>query len=192
MVPNTRGHDTNVHLRSANTHTNTPHRTTSYHKSFFPTTIKQWNQLPETTRNLSHKKYRKQIREQLGPPVPPNYYISGTKEGNILHTRIRNGMTHLNSHLYRIQKCPTPACSCGYPDESPRHFILSCPNYNTIRTELIDNVTRIIGTSFNNQTKSQQLLTLNHGTNLCGADGREVARLFQKFLIDSHRFPNPY
>ena len=104
MLPNTRIKDTNVILRNANTHTRLPHRTVQYQRSFFQATSKQWNQLPSTTRELGHKLFKKKIRDMMGPPNPPYYNIIGTKKGNMLHTRLRNDMTQLNSHLFKIKK----------------------------------------------------------------------------------------
>ena len=112
MLPNTRAQDTNITLRNANTYTKSPHRTTSYHRSFFQVTSKQWNQLPVITRQLTHKALKKNC-ELIGLPKPPYYYALGSKEGNILHTQTRNDMTYLNSQLYKIQKFPSPACDCG-------------------------------------------------------------------------------
>ena len=185
-IPNTRARDTNILLRNANTHTRLPHRTSSYYKSFFPATIRNWNQLPETIRNQNHKSFKKEIRERLGLPDPPKYYSFGTKEGNILHTRIRTEMTYLNSHLYKILKCPSPMCDCGYPDETSQHFVLSCPKYANLRTEMINTLTRI-SLSFADLEQPQLFLTLVHGADLCGVGGRAVARAFQKFLIDTGR-----
>ena len=192
IMPNTRAHDTNIRLRNADTLTRSPHHTTAFQRSFIHTTTKQWNQLSQTTRELGHKAYKKHIREQLGPSVPPSFYNEGSREGNILHTRLRTGMTSLNSHLFRIQKFSTPACDCGYKDESTRHFVLSCPKYNQPRTTLFNNVAHIIGTSFTNRSPTQQLLILTHGTHLCDVDGRAVAREFQKILLASGRFTHIY
>ena len=187
MLPNTRIKDTNVTLRNANTHTGLPHRTVQYQRSFFPATSKQWNQLPSTTRELGHKLFTKKIREMMGPPKPPYYNMIGTKEGNILHTRLRNEMTQLNSHLFKIQKTSSPKCDCGYKNETPAHFVLACPKYDEQRTDLF-NISRILRHPFTNRTQSYQFQILTRGTNLSGVDGRAVAREFQKFLLSCGRF----
>ena len=192
IMPNTRAQDTNVTLRNANTHTGSLHRTTYYQRSFFNTTRMQWNQLPEVMRQLNYSTFKKEIREQLGLPEPPSYFTTGSKQGNILHTQFRTGMTHLNSHQYNIQKCPSPACYCGYNYETPLHFVLSCPMYTNLRTEFINNVTLLIGPSFTNKSQSDQLHILLRGTNLSGVGGREVARVFQTFLLNSGRFTHIY
>ena len=80
IMPNTRSHDTNLMLRNANTHTSLTFRTTSYKRSFFPTTGAQWNTLTDTTRRLSHHIFRKQLHEQLGQPDPSKFYAVGTKK----------------------------------------------------------------------------------------------------------------
>ena len=95
-------------------------RTNLYYNSFFPSTIRAWNSLPEDTkqsRSISSFKFR-HINK------PPKYYNTGTHMGQILHTRIRHECSSLNSHIYRKNIVPEPTCQCG-GFESFYHFFLS-------------------------------------------------------------------
>lgn len=112
ILPNTRAHDTNRGLRNANTHTMPTYRTSSYQRSFFPTTGAQWNRLQGTTRTLPHNSFKKQLCEQLGVPDPPIFYAVGPKRSNTLHARLRMDMSELNSHSFSIQKSPSPGLFC--------------------------------------------------------------------------------
>ena len=190
IMPNTRSHDTNLMLRNANTHTSLTFRTTSYKRSFFPTTGAQWNTLTDTTRRLSHHTFRKQLHEQLGQPDPSKFYAVGTKKGNILHARLRMDMTELNSHLFTIQKTSSPVCRCGHHLENIYHFVFSCPNYVQQRTLLYSKVSSII-TNFTSKPAAAKLQILLHGAGLSGDDGRAVAFHFQNFLLNSGRFTRP-
>ena len=131
IMPETRAEGTGRTSRNSNTHTMPPNRTTSYQNSFFLSTGKYWNQLPESTRSLPPHSLKREMSKRLGVPGPPAYYKIGTKMGNILHTRLRMAMSLINSHSFQIQKHGTPACSCGFKTENDKHFILTCPNYNS-------------------------------------------------------------
>ena len=188
MMPNTRVHNTGRILRNANEHTIPSIRTSSFQQSFFPSTSKLWNHLHQSTRSLSYPSFKRAISERLGVPRPPAYYEIGSKIGNLLHTRLRTEMSHLNSHLFQIQKHTTAKCSCGHPIENVRHYILYCPNYINERIKLNDNISEILGIDFTELLPIQQLHLILHGETLDEGGGRAVAYHFQKFIINSHRF----
>ena len=190
MMPNTRAQDTSMHLRNANTHTSTYTRTTSYQKSFIPTTSTQWNKLPNATQQLKHTAFKKRLREQLGVSDPPMFFTLGSKFGNILHSRLRMNMTCLNSHLYTVQKTVTPSCACGNSNETISHFTLSCPNYTEQRNILFKNLSEELLPDFKNKSTKCQLEILLFGTELSGGVGRLVAMHFQNFLLKTERFEN--
>ena len=183
IMPNTREEDTNRRLRNANTHTHERPQTTSYQRSFFITTNKQYNELPEAARGLTLTKFKAHIRESLGSTEPPEYYILGSKTGNILHTRLRNEMSILNSHLYKTQKTNSPACVCGHDTESVRHYILACPLYRNQRNVLFHSISQALNRDFDQYPPHTQLDILLHGTQLDSSGGRAVARNFQTFIL---------
>jgi len=172
------------------THTIPPNRTTSHQCSFFLSTGRHWNQLPQSLRSLPHASFKRAIAKRLGVPKPPAYYTAGSKTGNTLHTRLRTEMSHLNSHLFQINKCPSPECSCGHPVENNRHFILSCQNHSPQRDELFLNASRILGTDFNHYMSALQLRILINGESFGSEGGRAMAYHFQNFLLNSNRFIN--
>lgn len=127
IMPHTRLQETNRTLRNAQTHTQERPYTTSYQRSFFIKTNKEYNQLSDTVRKLSQNTFKKHLAKHLGLSRPTEYYSLGSKKGNILHMRLRNEMSCLNSHLFKIQYTDSTACRCGFRTESTRHFIFSCP-----------------------------------------------------------------
>ena len=187
LIPRTREQETNRILRNAGNHTLARPKTTAYKRSFFINTSKQYNEIPLDARNLNHTLFKKHLQKHLGTPKPPTYYTFGSKTGNTLQTRLRNEMSHLNSHLYAIQKVTSPACACGYKVESVRHYVLSCPLYTEQRQLLFNNMSLTLN-DFTHNNPSQQLEILLHGTNLSSGDGRAVAHHFQSFVLNSHRF----
>ena len=188
IMPHTRAMDTNRTLRNITTHTQNLVHTSSFQQSFFNITSKQWNQFHENVRSLSHKNFKKHVTKQLGLPKPPDFYFQGSKKGNTLHTRLRTEMSHLNSHLFKVQKSDIPSCSCGHPTENNSHFILHCPNYTHYRTILFDNISITLQNPFTLNTPQRQLDILIHGADLGGGEGRLVARYFQAYLLNCGRF----
>ena len=188
IMPATRTNSTGRTLRNANNHTIMANRTTSYQSSYFLSTCKLWNELPETIRSLPHTPFKRAIAERLGVSKPPNYYKIGSKEGNVLHTRLRTEMSLLNSHQFQINKCSTTACSCGYPRENVRHFTLFCRKYEQQRNELFRDTLHILGINDQLFDPNLTLRLFIHGETLGGEDERRVAHHFQKFLINSNRF----
>ena len=54
-----------------------------------------------------------------------------------MHTRIRLDACALNYHRHRIGIKQSPACSCGFINESKSHYFLYCPNYAAQRQTLL-------------------------------------------------------
>ena len=65
-------------------------------KSFKPSIVRIWNNLSPIIRNLrTISQFKLEIKgEQFRPPV---YYGEGTRQFNILHTRLRHQCSSLNS-----------------------------------------------------------------------------------------------
>ena len=111
---------TTYNLRNSNDIQSLHANTNLFYNSFFPSTIRAWNSLPEDIKqatSVASFKYRlnKDIKK------PPKYYNAGTRIGQILQARMRMECSSLNSHLYRKNIVSTPSCQCG-GFESPYHF----------------------------------------------------------------------
>ena len=92
MIPNTREQDTNRTLRNATTHSHERPHTTSYQRSFFIATNKQYDKLPNAVRSLPMSKFKAYVSKHRGSPQPPDFYAFGSKTGNIAYARLRNDM----------------------------------------------------------------------------------------------------
>ena len=125
-------------LRNANALHPMHANTNLFFNSFFPSTIRAWNELSEEIKEantVSAFKYRLN-RNKLSPP---KYYNVGTRIGQILHARIRMECISLNSHLFRKNIVASPTCDCG-DFESPYHFFFICPRYTGIRNTYLSNI----------------------------------------------------
>ncbi|MEW8545561.1 MAG: reverse transcriptase family protein [Candidatus Thiodiazotropha sp.] len=151
-------------------------RTNLYYNSFLPSTIRAWNTLSidiKEAPSVSSFKYR--LNRNI--IQPPKYYNSGSRIGQILHTRLRLGCSSLNSDLYRKNIVDSPSCSCG-GFESAYHFFYICPKYTQLR----------------NTCFTDELQTLNTNQLLFGMPNATIEEnklLFAKvqdFIVKSKRF----
>ena len=106
-------------------------RLTSYSISYFPSTMKLWNDLNIDTREKpTISSFRSAITPQ--PFVCPKYYYIGKRKVNIAHTRLRNMCSSLNYDLYRSNLIADQSCSCGAPCDNAWHYFLNVQNLHKL------------------------------------------------------------
>ena len=187
LLTDTRRDATGLQLRNAQLLSLSSIRLTSFRNSYVPATIKQWNLLPETIRNIpSRRDFSRQVWQRFGAPEPPTLNTVGTKALNTQHTRLRVGLSTLNAHLFQIQLAQSPSCPCGHTQEDTAHFILWCPQYTLHRTNLF-NATRSIVHDFDDLSAKLKLETLLYGRGLSESQGISIAHHLQTFTAHSHR-----
>ena len=92
----------------------------------------------------------------------------------IFHTRLR---------------LESPACFCGFYNESVNHFFLECPLYSAPRTNLLSSAARIFADRWSSMTKVQIVSVFLFGSKLLSP--KQNSDLFfhvQSFISDSKRF----
>ena len=112
LTPPTVQDATSRNLRNSNDLRNIRTNTNLFYDSFLPSTIRAWNELPDEIKNapsIASFKYR--LNRNLSKP--PKYYNTGTRQGQILHARLRMECSSLNAHLYKKKIVPSPTCACG-------------------------------------------------------------------------------
>ena len=104
LVPPTIGNTSRYNLRNINDLQTVHAKTQLYFNSFFPSVIREWNELPQPTRDstsISSFKYR--LDSISRETKPPSYYYEGKRLSQIYHTRLRTGCSSLN-HIYSRKK----------------------------------------------------------------------------------------
>lgn len=190
LLTDTRHDTTGLRLRNETHLTIPPIRLTSFHRSYIPATIRQWNLLPSALRDITSRTgFARQVWLRFGVPEPPPLHSYGTKTGNTLHTRLRIGLSKLNAHLFRIchNNTPSPACICGYHSENTIHYILLCPLHNNHRLVLFNDIKTVIP-EFDYLSAQNKLDALLLGKNVNKAQQVIIARLFQTFIAHTRRF----
>ena len=108
----------------------------SYSRSFLPSTIITWNNLPVTIKSATTIASFKHMLAQNNTRIP-EYYFEGERMLQILHTRLRTECSSLNEQLFRRNLVPSPNCLCGEKEDN-RHFLLNCPRYNIFRQDMLN------------------------------------------------------
>jgi hypothetical protein len=114
--------------------------------SCIPSTIKMWNSLNNTIRNVDtlseFTSELKKIDETKNHAVP-KHYLYGPRKLNMILTQLRSSASFLNYDLFRVGIVSDPSCLCGTALENLKHFFLNCPIYLQARTTLIDNLNMV-------------------------------------------------
>ena len=187
IIPQTRITDTQRNTRNAYNRTLPANNTTSFQRSFIPSTIRKWNHLPPTIRDQSRlSTFKRDIAELWGCSTPLPYFLFGKKYRNIAHTKIRTGTLPLNAYLHLIQKSESPACVCGFRTEHTKHFVLYCPLYQTLRNTMYIEISKVIQ-NFIHLSSEQMTDILLYGKSLNTGDGRRVAECFQSYIEKAMR-----
>ena len=190
LLTDTRHDATGLDLRNA-THLTIPHtRLASYHQSYIPATIRQWNLLPSALRRTtSHSDFARQVWQRFGAPEPPLFHSFGTKAGNTNHTRLRIGLSTLNAHLFKVchPNTPSPSCICGHLSEDTVHYVLWCPVHQIYRSKLINGVKTILP-GFENFPVHDKLNIILYGKHLAKDKQLKIAYLFQTYIVKTQRF----
>jgi hypothetical protein len=109
--------------------------------SFFPTTTKLWNDLPNDHKSKPSVESFKMTRTKNLPKKNPLFSIGGRLE-NCIHTRLRIGNSPLKDDLCtELHVIDSPLCPCGSgQNETAEHFFLSCPLFNQVREVMKQNL----------------------------------------------------
>ena len=98
-------------------------RLCSYENSYFPLTLRIWNELDQDTRNSSSVlEFKNRIKSQV-TNKPTNYTIPRERANEIsLITRIKHNFSSLNADLNKANIVPSALCSCGTANETAQHY----------------------------------------------------------------------
>ena len=112
-----------------------------YYTSFLPSAVRDWNELPEQTRNSpSHYIFKNSLKSNL--ITPPQYYNTGKRLGQIYNARLRTACSPLRQHMHSKNIVDKPYCTCGYIEDT-HHFLFACHQFTDLRRDLINSVSDI-------------------------------------------------
>ena len=180
MVPRSIGQSTNYYLRNENNLSDITTRTNLYARSFLPSTINEWNELPIHVRNMNSVSSFKSYLSSSKPKSNKLYHYY-KRWLQVIHTRLRTRCSTLFHHLFIKYVVDSPLCRCG-SIETTQHFFFDCCRYDHIRPDLLNEVTCVTTPSLN--------------VLLCGDDTKDFTantKIFQavhRYIECSKRFEN--
>lgn len=182
---------TNYSLRTASNYSIFASRTERYKRSFFPSTTSLWNDIGYDIRCLdSIGSFKKALLSSYNVSnYNATFDFAIDRLNAIFHTRLRLDTCALNYYLFKIGCKESPACFCGFYNESVKHFFLECPLYSAPRTNLLSSAARIFADRWSSMSKAQIVSVFLFGSKLLSP--KQNSDLFfyvQSFISDSKRF----
>ena len=117
LVTPTIGSTTNYQLRNSSDLLTLQASTQLYFNSFLLSVIREWNELPEITRDLpSIATFKRELNSDT--MKIPTYYFDGNRIGQIYHVRLRTNCSSLNEHLFSKNIINSPLCVCGEVEDT--------------------------------------------------------------------------
>ena len=152
--------------------------------SFFPSTSREWNQLPSRTQGaVSVNTFKALLRDR---PINPYKKVCSGQKGTWL-SRLRMGLSPLNHHrrAYNFIADPTcPACN-SYP-ETTFHYFLKCPAYRLARIDFFNALEHDLGIDTQNSTKLLEVIL--YGKHISPNLHTPLYILVCKFMTETTRF----
>ena len=97
--PATIGSTTNYQLRNSSKLLTLHASSQMYFNSFLPSVIREWNELPEVTRDSPSITTFKHESDSDNMKIP-SYYFDGKRLGQIYHAQLRTNCSSLNHHFF--------------------------------------------------------------------------------------------
>ena len=151
--------------------------------SFVSATVREWNNLNLSVRNLDTlSKFKKAIRSSISMPIP-RHYSYGPRKLNIILTQLRCNASFLNYDLCKAKMLSNASCNCGAPCENSHHFFFDCDKYTDNREIIFNSLNWLpsnINIDVNLLTKGSDLLTYEENIT--------IFKHAFKYIKDSKRF----
>ena len=142
-------------------------RTERYQNSFFPYSLKMWNELSDDTRSKPSVTAFKHHLNSFIRPIGHSFFGVRDKIGLQLLTRIRVNFSDLREHRYNHNfNCINPTCACGNGEETSVHYILHCPRYTNHRITLLSKTSDIIASDVSVLPDEHLFHLLIYGSNV--------------------------
>ena len=172
-----------------------PARTLKFRYSFFPDTSNSWNYLSSFIKSSPTLEVFKKRYMDFFKVIPNSVYGIHNPIGLKYLTRLRVGLSHLRVHKYHhnfsdttSKMCP---CHLNVP-ESVEHYLLHCPSYSDLRSELFGKLRLIIGlpTLISSSFTCNMLLNGNYHYDF--NTNKKIIELTISFITSSNRFDQPF
>ena len=150
-------------------------------RSFFPRTLKLWNNLDLALRQcVSFSLFKEKLIKKTDNGRA-YFYHAVTRWSGVHHARLRIGCSKLNFDLCKNLHVTTDqTCSCGHFKEDVFHYLMECSRYDVLRNVLFLSVVQYSNFNIRN--------LLYGSSNVSTIDNCNTFEAVQRFIIDSKRF----
>ena len=117
--------------------------TEAHRSSFLPTGINMLNTILSVKPNCLSETNRDVFKKFVTPENVKNviFKVQHTRKSSVLMARIRSGNCDLLENLFVRNLSDTYMCpSCGDVPETPEHYFVFCREYDTCRSNLVENI----------------------------------------------------
>ena len=150
-----------------------------FKESFFPQTSQLWNNLPQYIQSSHSLSQLKRFLSADDPTIPLRYYTGNRKE-QLIHCKMRLGMSDLNQDMVNRHIALNPSCKCGHNSENSQHYLLHCPIYRDSRAQTILTLP---------PDHCRLNILLMGSDSLSQAENIIIFQTVHQFIQISHRFP---
>lgn len=172
-------------------------RTSSYQRSFFPRTIKDYNALPNSTRQApSMNSFKTKLND--GMHIANPLFAYGHGRASINHTRIRLGLSALCWQRMQYGLIPNGNCPlCGNAREDSDHYFLRCQAYSVHRIKMMRELARLLAPGVHytaivpsNKTESKYFLDLllSGSKDISYSENTKIFNVVRQYITDTNRF----
>ena len=123
-------------------------------------------------------------------PVKKSVYSVYNMTGIRNLTKLRVKFSPLNEHRFRHNfDCLSPLCVCGTRNEDSEHFLLHCPQFDLMRTDLFSQLADVPGLDITSMDSKNLCELLLYGTSdLNVVENRIIIEATISFIERSKRF----
>ena len=158
-------------------------KTESFRKSFFPSSINLYSEIPVNERNQQRNSFRRKLKKSIKSPVP-RHFNHGPRQYNVVLSQMRLQFSNLNSHLYNKGCIADSSCSCGGASETVRHYFFECNQYINYRQPFLTQIETLLPP---NTTITCKIL-LYGCENSTDQTNENIFNLVFHFMRQTHRF----
>ena len=125
-----------------NSHISVPlNRTNIAQKSCIPSSIRLWHSLEDNLKSISTlPNFKKHIISKLNIALVPPFFSMGKRYMSVLHARLRDNCSGLNSDLFGNHISNNPLCDLCNVAEDAYHLFFQCRKYSVERQVFNDTV----------------------------------------------------
>ncbi|PJE78142.1 hypothetical protein CI610_02927 [invertebrate metagenome] len=109
LLPPSVGNNNPYPLRNKDNFRIPNYRLSSTINSFFPSTLRNWNNLDDNVKSLSLSSFKLALSQPISTSLPC-YYNYGERKFNIIHTKLRYKCSSLKDDLFRVNLAEDSIC----------------------------------------------------------------------------------